>query len=387
VAGVDGVDDRGVGVAAVKKATNHTAFIYDRGGRVRLFQIHNVLEVTYNRIRDDQSQATIKVAAEQRDRQLANLNDVEPGRHELYIFRGKSLAWCGPVTLVDSANEYDQWELTAADITKYLDRVSMEQAYDNSSTKTDYVVNRVQKIISTELAAQGVDADWDILGHTHFYVQAGDAKTTARTFKHQSTIFDHLDDLAAKSGIDYTVIGRELHVWDTSRAALGQFPTVGRNDFLAEPRRKKYGTELATRVIATDGQGGFGIAGGRDPYYGKWDIVVQAYDADTDTQKPTQTELNSQAVRSLKGRNPTPLMLSVPANTGVNPKSPLYDLDRLVPGAYVPLRLSNGEQNYLRMQKLQEVSVTDNSAGEVLQVSLYPAAGFGSDDQNADVVL
>lgn len=367
-------------VDAVKRARNHTAFIYDKGGRTPLFQIHNVTEVSYGRVRDDMSQASIRVAAAERDRQLANLSSIEPGRHELHIFRQKSLAWCGPVNLPDSANEYDQFELSANDISFYLDRMSLESGYDNSASKVDYVVNRLMKILTTEITNQGVEADWNLLGHLHFYVQDGDARTTSRTFPHQSTIFDHLDDLAAKSGIDYTVVGRELHIWDTSRPAVGKLPTVGREDFLAEPRRKKYGTELATRVIATDGEGGFGIAGGRDAYYGKWDIVVQAYDADTDAAKPTQTELNSQATLSLKGRNPTPLMLSVPANSGVNPKSPLYNLDYLVPGAYVPLRLANGDQQIMRMQKLQEVNVTDNADGEVIQVSLYPASGYGADD-------
>ncbi len=367
-----------------RQAQKHTAFIHDRGGRDRLFQIQNVLEVQYNRIRDDMSQASIKVAAEHRDRQLANLNSIEPGRHELHIYRGQSLAWCGPVNLPDSANEYDQFELSANDITFYFDRMAMEQAYNNSYPNVDYVVNRMQKIMQTEIDNQGVDDYWNLRDHLHFYRQDGDAQTSARTYKYQSTIFDHLEDLAARSGVDYTVVGREFHMWDTSNPAVGTFPVVDRNDFLSEPRRKKYGTELATRVVATDGQGGFGIAGGWDRYYGKWDIVVQAYDAETDAKKPTSAQLASQAKLSLKGRNPTPLQVSVPANTSVNPKSPLYDLYHMVPGAYVPFRFAGQGQTIIRMQKLQEVQVTDNANGEQIQVSLYPASGFGSDD--ADTV-
>lgn len=364
----------------VRKAQKHTAFIYAAGGNRRLFQIQNIAEVTYNRVRDDMSQASIKIAAQERDRQLSLLNSIEPGMHELHIFRGNKLAWCGPVNLPDTANAFDQFEMSANDIMFYFDRMSMENGYDNSSTKADFVVSRMKNIMLTEINQQRVEAQWNLLNHLHFFQQDGDARTTSRTYPHQSTIFDHLDDLAAKSGVDYTVAGREFYMWDTSRAALGTFPLVGREDFLSEPRRKKYGTELATRVIATDGQGGFGIAGGVDPMYGKWDIVVQAYDADTDTEKPTQAELNSQAALSLKGRNPTPLQLTVPANSGVNPRSVLYNLDRLLPGAYVPLRLKMGDQSIVRMQKIQEVSVTDNANGEQLQVSLYPAAGYGADD-------
>lgn len=361
----------------------HTAWIYDQGGKERIAQIENPVEIKYTRVRDDQSEATVKVLPKERDRQLKKLNDIEPGRHELHIFRGSKLAWCGPVNLPTSSNRYDQFELQAYDITRYLDRMAIEKGYDNSAARVDYVVNRLKNILQTEIAAQGIDGDWDLLSHLHFYVSDGDARTAMKTSPYSSTIFDHLDDLAARNGIDYTVVGRELHIWDTSRPALGIGPTLTRNDFLSEPKIKKYGAELATRVIATDGQGGYGIAGGRDPYYGKWDIVVQAYDAETDDVKPSASELLSQAQLSLNGRNPTPLQLSVGANSSLNPKSALT-WDMLTPGLYLPLLLERGggSSAIQRMQKLQDVTVTDNADGEQIQISLYPAS---QSDQDAAV--
>lgn len=363
-----------------KGPRRHTAWIYDRGGKEMVHQIHNPVEIKYTRMRDEQSTATVKVMPTERDRQLKNLQDIEPGRHELHLFRGNRLAWCGPVNLPTMSNRFDMFELDAVDITRYLDRMAIEGAYDNSASKVDYVVNRLKKILTTEIAAQGVEADWNLLEHLHFYVQSGDARTAMKTDKFSSTIFDHLDDLAARNGIDYTVVGRELHIWDTSRPAMGVGPTIGREDFLSEPKTKKYGAELATRVIATDGQGGFGIAGGRDPYYGKWDIVVQAYDAETDDVKPTADELKSQARLSLNGRNPTPLQLTISSNSQLNPKSALT-WEMLTPGLYLPLRLERAEGKPIsRMQKLQDVTVVDNADGEVITMSLYPASGYGADD-------
>lgn len=369
---------------AYKGPERHRAWIYDRGGRTRLAEIKNPSEIKYNRVRDDPSTATVKVLPQYRDQQMKDLASIEPGRHELHIFRGPALAWCGPVNIPTMSNEFDMFELDAVDITRYLDRTAVEKVYDNTGSKVDFVVNRVKKMFVDEITQQGIDDDWDLLRHLHFYVQPGDARTAMRTEAMAMTLFDHLDDLAARNGIDYTVVGRELHVWDTSRASVGTGPALTRNDFLSEPKTKKFGSELATRVIATDGQGGYGIAGGRDPYYGKWDIVVQAYDAETDEQKPTPEELRSQAALSMTGRNPTPMQLSISSNSQLNPKSAL-SWEMLVPGLHVPLRLRRGDREVQQMQKLQDVTVVDNAKGETITLSLYPAAGYGSSDESGVV--
>lgn len=367
-------------------ARKNVAWIYDQGGEKPLFQIHNPSEIKYSRVRDDTSTASFKVLPENQDRQLEDLNSIEPGRHELHIFRvdTKKLAWCGPIGLPDSKNYDGDFECSANDVSFYWDRTAMERVHDNRNTKVDFVVNRIRDILTSELARK--EARWKLLDHLHFYVQAGDARTSALTKAFSATCFDHIDDLAARAGIDYTVVGREMHFWDTSRAAMGTGPTISINDFLTPPSMKKYGSELATRVIATDGDGGYGIAGGDDAYYGEWDIVNQAYDAETDKVKPTAAELRSQASIGLTGRNPTPLQLTVPENSSINPRSPLYDLDLLVPGVYLPFRVEAAKGRPVqRMQKLQNMTVTDNSGGETIAISLYPAAGFGAND--ADQVV
>lgn len=367
-------------MAGLLNARRHSAWIYDQGGETRLFEIKNCAEISYERVRDDQSTARVTVAAVERDRQLDQLGQIEPGRHELHIFREDKLAWCGPVNLPETSNEFDLFEMSAKDVTFYWDRTAIENVYSNAYPNNDYTVNRIEKIARSELARK--EGWWKLLNHLHFYVQSGDARTSAKNARMSLTLFDHIDDFASRGGIDYTVVGREQHFWDTSRAAMGTGPTITRADFLAEPKAKKYGSELATRVVATDGQGGYGVAGGTDAYYGEWDIVVQAYDAETDTVKPTAAELRSQASLSLKGRNPTPLQLTVPAGSSINPSSPLYDLDLLIPGIHLPLDLTIGTRTVQRTQKLQNVTVTENSKGETISVSLYPAAGFGASDED-----
>lgn len=360
--------------------TRHTAFIHARGGRQQLFQLKSPSQIKYSRERDDQSKASVTIEPTGRDKQLLDLLSIEPLVHELYIFRNKRLAWCGPVSLPTSRNAFGQFEVSAKDITMYLDRTAPHQAYNNAYPNVDYVVSRLQKMLLTELARKEA-IGYNLIDHLHFYIQSGDARTSTKTAAYAMSLLDHLEDLAAKSGIDYTVYGRELHIWDTSRPAMGRVPTLGRNDFLDEPVVKKYGSELATSVIATDGQGGFGISGRTDPYYGEVELIVQAYDQDNDTKKPTVAELQAQSKLSLKGRQTVPISLSVPSNSSVSPNS-LFTPELMVPGVYVPLRLEIGAGRTLtQMQKLQSVTITDDGRGEQVQISLYPIAQ--SDDSEA----
>src|SRR6202012_1892702 len=152
---------------------------------------------------------------------------------------------------------------------------------------------------------------------------AGDAKTTAVTSAYAMTVWSHLDDLAANNGIDYTVLGRAIHVWDTSNASMGYTPTVTQADFNGKLAFSSYGMELATRSIVTDGQGNWQEAAteinhGVDRYYGLVETLTNPYESSNATATPSKADLISQAERNLVGRLPTPLQVRVPDNSSIN---------------------------------------------------------------------
>lgn len=366
-----------MGLSLSKTNITHSAYLYDRGGTRMLAKFTGVSELTYNRTRDAMSTASITIPLKDALGQLQMIRGIEPGRHELRIFRGQDPAWEGPINIPEIS--FDQVTITANDICFYWDRTAMRQAWSNAGSKADFVVNRVVRIMQAE-GARKEALGYNLLGGITPFVQSGDARTASETAAYQSSVFDHFDQLAAKNGIDYTVVNRNLYLWDTSRAALGKALPVSRSDFSSEPTQKKYGTELATTVIATDGQGGFAIAGGTDPYYGEWELLAQAYDEETDSALPTAAELASQAALSLSGRNPTPLELSVPEGTTLLPSAKLQWRD-LVPGIWVPLQFDQDGYVATRMQKLQTVTVKEDSKGETIAISLYPASGFTGDDE------
>jgi hypothetical protein len=349
----------------------HRAFLVDRGGSNRWHQIDQMDLVRWNRIRDDISDALIRVGGTSASAQASQLAAIEPGRHELVIYRGTKRVWEGPIT----RSEYRgaSVEIAAKDVMYYVKNTAMRSGYDNSYPRTTTVIDRIVRILTKELARkEKMSPKYNILPHVVAHHSVGEARTSTKTEPYQSGVWDHIDDLAAKSGIDYTVIGRSIHLWDTSDP-LGITATVTQADFLGDVVVTVYGSELVTRAIATDGQGGYGIAGPEiDPYYGEWERVDSSYDETEGGPKPTQAELNSQAQRNKAGHNPTPLQVRVPDNSSLNMKGVLT-VDDLVPGVFMPLLATQTHRSVSQMQKLESVKFEETKDGETVSVSLFPA--------------
>lgn len=205
---------------------------------------------------------------------------------------------------------------------------------------------------------------------------ATDARTAARTLPYEHTAFEHIDNFAARGGLDYTVVGRSILFFDVHHR-IGQTPMVTKDDFIGDPIITQYGMELATYVAMTDGKGNFGAAGGTDPYYGEWEVLHQAYDENAQganpEDPPSVEELTSQAKRTyLQGSKP-PLVVRVPDNTRLNPNGVLTIAD-LVPGVWIPLSASLPGRSVSQMQKLDTLTVEEIAeTGETIRVTLSPA--------------
>lgn len=205
---------------------------------------------------------------------------------------------------------------------------------------------------------------------------ATDAGTAAHTVPYEMTLFEHIDNYAARGGIDYTVVGRSILFFDVHHR-IGQTPTVTAADFIGDPIITQYGMELATYVAMTDGKGHWGDAGGTDPYYGEWEVLHQAYDENagpvSENEPPSVAELRSQAQRSYKQGSKPPLVVRIPDNTRLNPNGVLT-IAELVPGTWIPLSATLPGRTVSQMQKLDSMTVEETAAGgEVIKVVLSPA--------------
>ena len=351
----------------------HTAYLFDRGGLTRITELGPMVSCAWQRIRDDVSKASIVLASPEC---AINVAQIEAGRHELVIYRGTQRIWEGPITLV--IFERGQVTIEARDVMHYVYRTIMKAAYNNAYPNVVTGVQRARNILAGELPrGEALNPPRNVLPFLVTYHHADDARTSRNTIPFQKTAFDDIDDMAAKSGIDYTVVGRAIHIHDT-HVPLGRTSALTEADIIGDVIVTQYGMEMATFAAVTGGNGMYGYAAvrgssssGVHPYYGIWEILDDAYDEDEGGEPPTQNELNSQAIRNLSGRMPTPVTVRIPDGSTLSPTSPVT-IDDLVPGVQVPLLATLTGRRFSQMQKLDRLDVVEDQNGEQVKITLSP---------------
>lgn len=355
---------------ALEFVTGHTIFIYDRGGLTRLSEVKQVHLVRWNRIRDDISAAQVDLNGALGSLQAALLGSIEPARHEMVIFRGTKRVWEGPITRVKYTRA--GVEIHALDVCHYVHDTIMKSGYSSAFPNIEYATARIKRIMLAELARkESQDPPINVAPYIVEHHLDTNAKTALVTKPYKYTVWEHLDGMAQRNGIDYTVIGRAIHLWDTS-TALGMTAVVTEADFLGDIAVTVHGIETATLTAVTDGEGRFAETGGEDPYYGIIERLSTMDDEDDDTAPPSQEEMLAQAVRNHAGRTPTPVSLHIPDNSSLNPKG-ILTVDDLVPGVFVPVRVTLTARTVSQMQKLQSVKFEETPEGETISVVFYPS--------------
>lgn len=351
--------------------------------------------MVWDRRRDETSEAQVIVQGGACAAQAQLLRNIEPKRSEIVIFRGDQRVWEGPVTRV---GWHSDWvEIAAKDVSDYIFARPLSKEWDNSNEATTEVTTRMQQILEYELANpftyladdgvtqitvpawEAVDPPANVLPFLEVHHWPNEARTSANTTAFQMSVGEHLDNLARTGGIDYTVVGRALHIWDVSRP-LGQLRTMTEADFMGEVIVTAYGTDFAAIAFTVAQDGQYGGAGEASDYYGPWTKMFTVYDED-ETDPPSQAELNSQARRNLVGRSPVPIEVRVPDNSSIR-ISPGLSLDLLVPGAHIPLLATLNARQISQMQKLHRVVVTETPEGENIQVTMNPATRPDSDEED-----
>lgn len=406
--------------------TRHSAFIFDRGGQRRISPIIDLSRVHWERTRDDISEGMVRLEAESCAAQAQLIDSIRSKRHELVIFRGNERVWEGPVYRVASHPSFA--EIHAKDGLSYLAAQPMTRVWDNSYAVDGVteVTTRFENIITWELthsrtmfypstipnAASHVAA-WTALGGTATSVAGGwnvtipafesstvsslppinilphldvrnfpnEARTAAKTLAYQMTVYEHLKGMARTSGIDFTMLGRRLIIWDVSRF-IGRLRTMTSADFFAEVIVTEYGADhtQAAYVIGPEGVYGEALNLENLGFYGQWTTMYTAYNEEG-TNAPSEGELDSQARRNLSGRSPAPIEVRVPDNSSVILSDTLR-INDLIPGVQVPLRATMNAREVSQMQKIDHVSVTETGdEGETVQIMLTPATKPDTDEE------
>lgn len=377
-----------------KCQAGHRAYIMDRGGTRRIGELVDITQVNWDRRRDETSEGGVFIQGGACSRQARTLEMIEPQRHELVLFRGSERVWEGPIGRV---GWHSNWvEVAAKDVTAYPFARPLSKVWDNTfeGAGATEVVTRLEEIFDYEMttpatfladdgvtlvtmpAWEALDPPANVLPHMVFHHFVNEARTAAATTPFQMTVGEHLDNYAQSGGIDYTTVGRAIHVWDVSRS-IGQTRTLTEADFYGEVIVTAYGADFASYAFTVSQDGRYGGAGANSDYYGPWARMFTVYDED-ESRVPSQADLNSQAKRNLTGRNPVPVEVRVPDGSGVRLSAGL-GINDLVPGVRVPLRATLNARRLSQTQKIDVVKVQETADGETIQLTLLPATREDSD--------
>lgn len=355
----------------------HRAFLFDRGGERRIGELGPLSQVRWGRRRDDTSEGNIFLRSPDSGCQKI-CAEIEPGRHELVIYRANQRVWEGPITRY--ADDGDSIEVDARDITHYLNRTIMRAGYSNAYPKVGYATTRIQKIITAELARkEALDPPVNVIKFMQVRTHKKTARTTRRTTPYEKYVFEELDSLAARGGIDYTVVGRALYINDVNDN-IGEGPTLSSGDFDGPLTMSLFGMETATYSAVTDGLGKWGAHGGTDAYYGQIELLHTIYDEETTTAQReadaiTKAEMASQAQRNFSGRYPTPMLIRVPEGSSLRSDRADDLMDVLIPGVRFPIYSDKTYRKVTQVQKLDRLVVTEDASGERVSATFSPAPG------------
>ena len=378
---------------------NNRVFIYDRGGRTMRGELTPCASIQWGRKRDDISNALVTV--QNFDHHIkAMIRSTRCWQNELVIFRDGERVFEGPITRIGGPK--DVVTIEAKDVMAYPYRRIMRQGYNDAyrivngeQVGLKSVVKRATLIL---INALGYD-DPNVIAHITPITAKGDAKESRRVKDYSCTAWEEIDSLAATGGLDYVTSGRRILLWDTHNP-LGRLPEMRAGDFSDNPIITEYGMNMANYLAATNNNGIWGAArrgmddNGQPGDEGWIEMLISAFgEADEakanrklsrKARRRLRRTLREQAKRTIAGRWPAPLVVRVPDNTTLNPDLNI-GINQLIPGVWIPVRAEDTFRELTQWQKLDSMQVRQDSAGEVITVTMSPAPNAGGDPDAGNV--
>lgn len=365
----------------------HRAFIYRRGGKIRVGELTGIEHLDWERKRDDISTSKIVVKDWSVDCGTL-LSLLQCWAYEIVIFRDNGYSvdrvWEGPITLL--TYEQDAVTIQAKDVMGYAYRRILKQNMSDAGKGNGRtVVARATSVLQNVFAPD----DPNILQYLTPVARGDDAMQYRSTPAYSRTAFEEVDDMAANAGLDYTCVGRSILLWGTKHR-IGTLPEFRDEDLGAPPVVSEYGMSMANRYVVSDGNGVWGEAtrldvSGNDETYGLVEMLSSTWASDSADETGTYTPEGLETIkksfaefaeRSIADRYPPPVIVRVPDNTTLNPGTVL-SIQQLVPGVVIPLRSVGTLRSVVASQKLDSVRVIEEKGNETISITLSP---FSRDD-------
>lgn len=333
-------------MAAPLGCGNHQARIFDRITGALVTDADTLLEVEWNRVLDDYSDARIIV---QPDGDCCErLGEISAWRHKLVIYRDGAEVWEGYVISAQWATS-GAVEINAVDVLAWLDRrVPHEDILFDNRDLTD---------VAQWLIEDGFRPDDP--GHTVEVVEPTRIYGDRQYFANDGQTGDHLRDLA-ETGLDYTAVGSKIILLSEEFCELvGSLTDADFPDGLAVVED---GYALATRWVVHGKDDVVGIAGGIDPYYGLLERSVE------ETSILDDDSAAAAARSRLSASLPVPVFIDSQETT-LSPDADI-DLETLVPGWCLDVATTTTCRRITQRLKIVGVSVIQDGDGERVSVQL-----------------
>lgn len=310
-------------------------------------------DISWGRSLNDSSSAQIKVGLSGGTADCCALaGSLRTWGHQIRITRESDLVWEGPIVHLDYGR--DELVVHARDVSVWLARRVVHSVLDFRGGED-------LSEIARQLIEHGFQLDDP---NVVAYLQVTTANILGERYympNEPQYILDLLNELA-RTGIDYTVIGRRIAIFPELSADT--LPTLRQDDIMDELRVAEDGLAGAT-YAQVRGRGVVGEFGGASDFYG---LLERTVTEDNILDVPNCV-LRAEAI--VEAGNPIPLYITTPGQSRLACTAPVA-INDLVPGVLVPLVLDVGEvcRSVSTMMRLISVDVSVNAGEENVSVEL-----------------
>jgi hypothetical protein len=375
--------------------------------QVPLGKLTNVEKITFNRVVDDVSEATVDLVTSGnglRDEPCCRLVDeIDPWAHELAIYRDSRLVWIGPILDLDYDNDSGDTTVYARDRLAWADKRILDNWTANPTLGIFQSLIRPLDGLPTEgyfstldQTPPSPDDDMDVA--TIFQVlfnQAYNKYGTAGQFgltisgisaTNVRTIYEVYDEdrrmagdelrTLARTGIDFTVVTNQLICGGQEIDPTTNIQLTDAH-WLTLPKTDVKGIQMRTIQYLAGGGGGaqgydedatFRAVSANTATYGFLDVFSNEPDLlDDDITVPNngiesgargRLDLNDQPVGYVSGGQ-------------LGPNAPVT-IDQLIPGIGIQLRLKGTCRPILTRYRVHKVDVEITPDNEDISLELYP---------------
>lgn len=309
--------------------------------------------ILWRRLLDDSSTAQIKIDLAGGDTECCELaGRLRTWGHQIRISRDGLVVWEGPIVHLEYGR--DTLYVDARDVSAWLGRRVIRSVLDFRA-KTDL------SEIARQLIEHGFQRDDPNVMN---YLSIEEAKIKGERYyglDEPKYVLDELNELA-RTGIDYTVIGRRIAVFP--ELSTNSLPVLRQDDFLDELRVVEDGLGGAT-YAQVRGSGVTGHFGGTSEFYG----LLERAAIEDNILDETTANLRAEAI--VEAGNPVPLYVSTPGVARLACTAPV-GINQLVPGIRVPVTLDVGEvcRSVSTTMRLLTVDVNVTNDEETVSVEL-----------------